>query len=413
MSLDQLFTKKQQEVLKELQSNDWFIAVLHGAVRSGKTYLNNYIFLFEVRRVAQIAKELGIANPMYILAGYTKSNIQDNVLNELSNVFGFEFKFDKFGSFELFGVKIVQTTHGTKNGVGRIRGMTAFGAYVNETSLAKQEVFEEIKARCSGYGARIIADTNPDNPEHWLKKDYIDSDSPQIKSFNFTLDDNTFLSERYIENLKASTPTGMFYDRAIKGLWVSSDGVVYPDFYITKHVIQKYDEQGNPFPYWNCSEFICGCDWGYSHYGSIVVLGKYNNSWILIEEHSEQFKEIDYWVEIMQDVRKRFGNIPVYCDSARPEHVDRFIREGFNAINADKNVLSGIEFVGSLIKQDRFLIMRDGDSEMRVLKELYSYSWNEKTGQPVKENDDTLDAIRYALYTHCNNPIKFSNVGIF
>ena len=77
MSLDLLFTKKQQEVLKALMSDDWFIAVLHGAVRSGKTYLNNYIFLYEVRRVAEIAKREGITNPMYILAGYTKSNIQD------------------------------------------------------------------------------------------------------------------------------------------------------------------------------------------------------------------------------------------------------------------------------------------------------------------------------------------------
>ncbi|MDX6765064.1 phage terminase large subunit, partial [Streptomyces sp. F8] len=108
-------------------------------------------------------------------------------------------------------MKIVQTTHGTKNGVGRIRGMTAFGAYVNETSLANESVFEEIKARCSGKGARIIADTNPSHPEHWLKKNYIDSDSPSIRSFNFVLEDNTFLSQRYIDNLKASTPSGMFY----------------------------------------------------------------------------------------------------------------------------------------------------------------------------------------------------------
>ncbi|OOV85840.1 terminase, partial [Oceanospirillum linum] len=66
MSLDLLFTKKQQEVLKALMSDDWFIAVLQGAVRSGKTYLNNYIFLYEVRRVAEIAKREGITNPMYI-----------------------------------------------------------------------------------------------------------------------------------------------------------------------------------------------------------------------------------------------------------------------------------------------------------------------------------------------------------
>jgi hypothetical protein len=25
--------------------------------------------------------------------------------------------------------------------------------------------------------------------------------------------------------------------------------------------------------------------------------------------------------------------------------------------------------------------------------------WNEKTGEPVKNNDDVLDALRYAIYT--------------
>ena len=61
----------------------------------------------------------------------------------------------------------------------------------NEASLANQAVFNEIDSRCSAKGARIICDTNPDNPEHWLKKDYIDNqnDDAKIVSFHFTIDD--------------------------------------------------------------------------------------------------------------------------------------------------------------------------------------------------------------------------------
>ena len=129
----------------------------------------------------------------YILAGYSLGNIQDNILTELSNKYGFEFKFDKYNNFNLFGVKVVQTSHGSISGLGRIRGMTAFGAYINEASLANQEVFDEIKARCSGKGARIIADTNPDHPEHWLLKDYIKSGASGILSNHFSLDDNCLL----------------------------------------------------------------------------------------------------------------------------------------------------------------------------------------------------------------------------
>ncbi len=68
---------------------------------------------------------------------------------------------------------MVQTGHSKVSGIGAIRGMTSFGAYINEASLAHEEVFDEIKSRCSGTGARILVDTNPDHPEHWLLKDYI------------------------------------------------------------------------------------------------------------------------------------------------------------------------------------------------------------------------------------------------
>ena len=171
--LSKIYTPKQIEILKACRNSDWFMLINHGAKRSGKTQLDNDLFLAELRKVRQTADQLGIDTPQYILAGYSLGNIQDNILTELSNKYGFEFKFDKYNNFNLFGVKVIQTSHGSISGLGRIRGMTAFGAYINEASLANQEVFDEIKARCSGKGARIIADTNPDHPEHWLLKDYI------------------------------------------------------------------------------------------------------------------------------------------------------------------------------------------------------------------------------------------------
>lgn len=409
MSVNQVLTKKQRHVLIELSKEDWFIAILHGAVRSGKTFVNNILFLREIKRVSEIAKRQGIAQPLYILAGFSMSNINDNVLNELSNTFGLDFKFDKYGSFTLFGVKIIQTTHGNKNGVGRIRGLTAHGAYINEASLSVQAVFEEIKTRCSGDGARIIADTNPDHPEHWLKKDYIDKadENKDIKEFSFVLDDNTFLSQRYVDNLKNATPSGMFYDRSINGMWVSAHGVVYPDFDKSTDVIQAKQPDGTPFPWWNCEEFIFGVDWGYEHTGTIVVMGRYKNCWYLVDEYAHKHKEIDGWVDIARECISKYGNRPFYCDSARPEHVDRFIREGFNAINANKSVLSGIETVSRLIKEGLFKVIQ-GDKDLQFMQEIYQYIWNERTGEPVKQNDDVLDAVRYALHSHTYEPMQWN-----
>lgn len=392
MNLNRLYTPKQIEILKRTNTEDFFILGLHGAKRTGKTVINNDIFLRELIRVRKIADNLKIKEPMYILAGVSSKTIQNNVLQEIYNRYQLDIKFDKHNSFTLFGVKVVQAFTGTIGGLGGIRGMTAFGAYVNEASLANEKVFKEIISRCSGDGARIVFDTNPDNPEHWLKKEYIDSKSDNIISYHFELDDNTFLSPRYIQNIKESTPSGMFYDRDIRGLWVTGEGVVYSDFDSNKHFINDVDNV-------EFETYIAGVDWGYSHFGSIVVFGidKLNN-WYLLEEHAKQFKEIDYWADVALDIKARYGNINFYCDSARPEHVERFRRERIRAINADKSVLSGIEEVARLIKLGRFFVVSD---KVKVFKkEIYNYVWDEKTGNPVKENDDVMDSMRYAIYSH-------------
>ncbi len=402
-NLKTVFTEKQITVLQELKKEDWFITTLHGAVRSGKTYLNNFIFLMELRRVARIAKEQGISKPMYILAGFSMSSIQDNILTELNNVFDIELKFDKFGAFELMGVKVIQTTHGNKTGVGRIRGMTAYGAYVNEASLAVESVFEEIKTRCSGVGARIIADTNPDQPEHWLKKNYIDKAETNfdMKAFQFVLDDNTFLDERYVRNLKKATPSGMFYDRAINGMWVTGKGAIYCDF--DKNIHYRNSETMPQY----FSDYFIGLDFGYEHWGSLVLFGKSDGAYYLIKEVSAQHQQIEYWVEQLQEISYSYGlDIPIYCDSARPEHVAKIGESGLNAIFANKSVLSGIETVAGLLKTGKLFFNEDGISHFK--DEIYNYVWDSKTGKPVKMHDDTMDAIRYALHSHLYNPLKIT-----
>lgn len=390
--LSNIYTPRQIEILKACRNADWFMLINHGAKRSGKTQLDNDLFLAELRNVRNTADEMGIDTPQYILAGYSLGNIQDNILTELSNKYGLEFKFDKYNNFNLFGVKVVQTSHGSIGGLGRIRGMTAFGAYINEASLANQEVFDEIKARCSGKNARIIADTNPDHPEHWLLKDYINSSASGIMSNHFRLDDNTFLDARYVKQIKETTPSGMFYDRGVEGLWVSGEGVVYPDFDREKHSITA--EQAGRLRF---DRVFAGVDWGWEHWGAIVVIGVTGKRYYIIEENAAQHRFIDDWIATARDIITRYGNISFYCDPARTEHVAAFQKAGIRAYLANNRVLSGIEAVATLMKNDLFRIVYDECPRFR--DEIYKYIWKKNSGEPLKENDDVLCAIRYGIYS--------------
>ncbi|MHA3065636.1 PBSX family phage terminase large subunit [Lacticaseibacillus saniviri] len=404
MGLEAIYTPKQIKVLKEAVTADWRMMINHGAKRSGKTVIDNDLFLIELKRVRKAATLADVKTPMYILAGYSSKSIQNNILQELSNKYGFNFKFDKHNSFTLFGVKVVQTFTGSIAGLGAIRGMTAWGAYINEASLANRDVFEEIKDRCSAPGARIICDTNPDNPNHFLKKDYIDNHKPdaRIIANHFRLDDNAqFLPADYIASQKAATPSGMLYDRSIEGLWVNGEGVVYADFDERSMVEDHIDLPPDATVY-------CGVDWGYEHKGSIVVLADDSaGNTMLLEERTTTHEEIDYWVEQAKQVQRKYGRrIPMYADSARPEHVARFDEEGINVFYANKSKLSGIEEVAKLMKTGHFFVSRDGLVDLKnkehqgfFFDEIYQYIWDEKTGEPVKQNDDVMDAIRYAVYT--------------
>lgn len=393
MALSDLYSKRQQEIMQYMMTHDCFMTIQHGAKRSGKTILNNDMFLVELRRVKAMADRQGVLFPQYILAGADLSSVKRNVLNELTNKYGLEFSFDKSNRFRLFGVIVCCFGHSKINDLGRIRGMTSWGAYVNEASIANPHVFEEIKSRCSAPGARIIMDTNPDRPSHWLKQDYIDkADGKTIAEFHWTLDDNTFLSKRYIDSIKASTPGGMFYQRDILGEWVAAAGVVYPDFdpevnYITSDKVPAIVR------YW------AGMDFGWEHTGSVVLLGEdADGHTYFLQEWAAKHRSINEWIDIIHSqIESHTDRITIYCDSARPDLISEMQGHGLDAVAANKDVVAGIAEVATEFKTRKLFVVKDKVNLFKI--EIESYIWKEDEDAPVKENDDVLDALRYAVYS--------------
>ena len=223
-------------------------------------------------------------------------------------------------------------------------------------------------------------------------KDYIESEAGGIISFHFQLDDNTFLDERYVREIKDTTPKGMFYDRGIRGLWVSGDGVVYPEFDRNVHVISPEQAKRMIF-----DRFLAGVDWGWEHFGAIVVIGMRGDVYYVIEEHAAKHKYIGEWINVAKDMIRRYGNIPFYCDPARTEHISAFQNAGIRAYLANNRVLSGIEEVATLMTKKKFFIVYEQCPRFR--EEIFKYVWKKNTGEPLKENDDVLCAIRYGIHS--------------
>lgn len=386
-----MLNKKQREVVECIRTEDPKILICSGAKRAGKTYLLTYAFL------AHVASFRG-QGLSFILGGATQASLRRNVLDDVESILRQDITLDKTNGFKLFGNKVYCFDGQNSDAWKKVRGFTAAGAFLNEGTALHNDFVKEVISRCSYPGARIFIDTNPENPQHYVKTDYVDKDGQRlssgrvnIRAFNFTLFDNEALDAEYVESIVKSTPSGMYTDRDIYGRWVSPEGVVYPDFrqelYVSPAAIADMDFE----------RYFAGVDWGYEHFGAIVVCGvRSDGVKVITDIYAAQYEEIGYWADIAKGIKTRYGNINFYCDDARPEHVTRFRKEGIRAINAKKSVLSGIEQVGKGFKTGALLIT---DSSKRFKDEIYQYVWNDTTGEPVKQFDDVLDAIRYAIYT--------------
>jgi PBSX family phage terminase large subunit len=390
---------KQQEVWDSFIKENPKILICSGAKRAGKTFVLILLFLAHISKY----KNEGLS---FVIGGATQASIRRNILDDCEKILGKPLKLDKANAIEIFGNKVYCFDGANSDAWKKARGFTSAGALLNEATALNDMFVKEVISRCSYKGARVMMDTNPENPGHSVKTDYIDKDGQRlengrlnIRSFHFSLYDNIYLDPEYVESIIASTPTGMFFDRDIEGFWVSAEGVVYKDFHKDKHYIDSSELAGINF-----KRYFAGVDWGYEHFGSIIVIGEDDKGcFYLLEEHARQHEEIDYWVEVAKGITERYGRtVNFYCDTARPEHIKRFKRERLRAVNADKAVISGIEEVAKLFKTEQLKVVRDRVE--RFDKEIYMYVWNERTGEPIKLWDDVLDALRYAVYTHVAKP---------
>lgn len=185
----------------------------------------------------------------------------------------------------------------------------------------------------------------------------------------------------------------MLYDRAIKGLWVTGEGVVYKDFDERTMTIDRKDLPDG-------LAYTAGVDWGFEHPTAIEIIGHDDKgNYYLVDEAYGQLEQVDpYWISVAQRFRKKYGmNMPYYCDTARNEHIQNFKQHHINAKFGYKNVLDGVERVASLIKQHRFFVVKD--AAPNFINEIYQYVWDENTGAPKKEHDHAQDAVRYCVAT--------------
>lgn len=290
----------------------------------------------------------------------------------------------------------------------KIRGMTLCGAYVDEVTLVPQIFFEQLLGRMSVKGAQLFCTTNPDNPAHWFMRDWLSQEGKKpIRRFSFTIDDNPFLDEDYVRDIKAMHE-GLFYRRFILGEWVAAEGAIYDAWDRERHIVT--DLPRDRIHRW----ISLGVDYGTKNPFHAILLGLGTDRKLYAaaewrydsRQNRKQLTDSEY----SQRLRNWLADVPGYgpirpqfvtVDPSAASFVAQLKRDKLTPTLAQNNVMDGIRTVSSLLAANKLIVHA---SCKDLIGEIGGYSWDDKAAlrgeeRPIKVADHGVDALRYGIFT--------------
>ena len=393
------------------------VNILDGSVRSGKTIAKLIRWMLYIDRQAPAQGEL-------VMIGKTREAVGRNLLAPMTDpsLFGPLAEAVDYRLGSPFARIMGRTVHilgaNDSKSEAKIRGMTVAGAAVDEASLLPRDFWNMLVSRMSVAGAKLFATTNPDNPGHWLRKDWIKSATGEVYNRHFVLDDNKALDADFVAFLK-SQYVGLFYRRFILGEWIAAEGAIYdmwdPDVHAIdilpaiRHWIAVGIDYGtsNPFhalliglgpaptvdPRSPATEALyVASEWRYDGRRSMRQL-----------TDGEYLDHITEWLKApgpprVSNVTPQWTVIDPSAASFRAE----LKRVGWTQVGGDNAVLDGIRTVSTALARRKLFILKPYCPYL--VDEMGGYSWDDDKSllgieEPIKEDDHGVDALRYGVKT--------------
>ena len=386
------FSHKQRQVLTWWQTGRWQALICDGAVRSGKTFCMGLSFFLWAQH--------DFNGRQFALCGKTVGALRRNLLTELVPCLrriGMEVRENRSANtltvvyaghrnqFLLFGGKDASSA-------ALIQGSTLAGLLLDETALMPRAFVEQAVARCSVRGSRLWFNCNPEGPEHWFYKEWIEkAESRGALRLHFTMEDNPGLPPE-IRQRYERLYTGVFYRRFVLGEWAAAQGLVYDFFDPDKDAAEVPD---GPFSAWRVS-----VDYGTVNPLSMGLWGEKNGVWYRVDElyydsrrEGRQKTDAEY-AEMLEQLVAGRDIQRVIVDPSAASFIETLRRKGWQVMKADNDVADGIRVTADLLRQRRIVLCRPCRD---CLREMALYCWDERSGRdaPRKEHDHAMDEMRY------------------
>lgn len=403
----QPFSKKQRKILNwwtensPVKDKDGIIA--DGAIRSGKTVCMSLSFVLWAMETFD-GCEFG-------MAGKTIGSFRRNVLSPLSKMLtsrkiAYEYRRgDNQMIISFHGRRNVFHIFGGKDEGSQdlVQGVTLAGFLFDEVALMPQSFVNQATARCSVDGSKFWFNCNPEGPQHWFKKNWIDRvDEQRLLYLHFTMDDNRSMTEK-IKQRYRNQYTGVFYDRYILGLWRIAEGIIYDMFDLKRHVVKLSDIENKL-----TETTYISCDYGTQNPTVFLMWQKGRDRvWYCVKEYyhsgrEERKQKTD--AEYVEDLRAFIGERKIRAmiiDPSAASFIEAVRRADIPVLKAKNAVLDGIREVGVLLNEERIKYV---DMCEKTFEEYGEYAWDEKAAArgedvPLKTADHAMDATRYFVHT--------------
>lgn len=302
-----------------------------------------------------------------------------------------------------------------------IQGITLAGVFFDEVALMPESFVNQATGRCSVTGSKYWFNCNPEGPEHYFKKEWIDKlTEKNLIRIHFTMKDNPSLAARIIERYERMYK-GVFYDRFIKGLWVLASGIIFRYFAEDDSAYlyddeELFDERGRLKV--RLSKITMGIDFGGTGSKTTMSLAGYINGYkdirimeedgLPITENIDAKAICDKFIQFYQYAITKYGRVDwVFPDSASPTMINSLISAARNAglpyrniSGCRKNEVSERPKIFDLLFNTGRLKINRRCPESR--KAIASLRWDEKhPDRPEDKNignvNDWWDAINYTM----------------
>lgn len=371
--------------------------ICDGAVRSGKTTCMSIGF------VAWSIKSFD--DTSFALCGKTVTSLRRNVVASLLPAlrelgFTCDEKLTRnyieigYGSrknrYYLFGGR-------DESSASLIQGVTLGGVFLDEVALMPRSFVEQALARCSLDGAKFWFNCNPENPQHWFYREWIQkSEEKNCLYVHFLMRDNPSLSKKVISRYE-SLYSGAFYERFVLGRWVAVDGLVYPEAANGCYSENVPDGKGE--------EAYVSCDYGTVNPTSMGLWKRYGQTWYRVREYyfssreqGKQKTDEEYYLDLCELCgEERISAVIV--DPSAASFIECIRRhQKYRVIKAQNDVLDGIRKVSDSMKSGK---IRFAPCCKASAREFGLYRWDSSLSKdsPRKENDHAMDDIRYFVST--------------